>query len=418
MHGRAAAAKLFATIDRIPAIDSEDPSGLKPEHVNGEITFEHVNFNYPSRPDVPVVSDLSITFPAGKMCALVGASGSGKSTVVALIERFYDPLPDNGGCVKLDGVDLRQLNLKWLRRQIGLVSQEPVLFATTIRGNVAHGLIGTPWENASEGEKDRLIQEACKKANAHGFISKLPLGYDTVVGERGFLLSGGQKQRVAIARAIVSNPRILLLDEATSALDTQSEGVVQDALDKAAAGRTTVTIAHRLSTVRGSDCIFVMGGGRVLQRGTHDELLRDADGPYSRLVQAQKLRESEEEWAPGDGEDDEKADEAISPYTSYPHDEEKMPPEAIEHATSLGKPSREEPRISLGREGTKLSATSDLSWQKRHAGVKGERKRKRYGMFYLFKRMGTIQKEVWTKYAWGFVFATSELWIIILSNSA
>jgi len=149
------------------------------------------------------------------------------------VERFYDP---SSGAVKLDGVNIRDLNIKWLRSQIGLVSQEPTLFATTIKGNVGHGLINTKYEHASEEEKFALIKEACVKANADGFISSLPLGYDTLVGERGFLLSGGQKQRVAIARAIVSDPRILLLDEATSALDTQSEGVVQDALDKAAAG--------------------------------------------------------------------------------------------------------------------------------------------------------------------------------------
>lgn len=232
-HGRGAAAKLYETIDRVPSIDSADEDGLKPDTCVGQIQFEHVKFNYPSRPDVPIVKDLSITFPAGKTVALVGASGSGKSTVISLVERFYDPLE---GVVKLDGTNIKTLNVKWLRSQIGLVSQEPTLFATTIRGNVAHGLINTPFENAPEEKKMELIKEACIKANADGFISKLPLGYETMVGERGFLLSGGQKQRVAIARAIVSDPRILLLDEATSALDTQSEGVVQNALDKAAAG--------------------------------------------------------------------------------------------------------------------------------------------------------------------------------------
>lgn len=232
-HARGAAAKLYDTIDRVPSIDSASEEGQRPEKCFGEITLENVKFNYPSRPDVPIVKDLSITFPAGKTVALVGASGSGKSTVISLVERFYDPL---SGAIKLDGIDVKTLNVKWLRSQIGLVSQEPTLFATTIKGNVAHGLINTPFEHASEDEKFALIKEACVKANADGFISKLPLGYDTMVGERGFLLSGGQKQRVAIARAIVSDPRILLLDEATSALDTQSEGIVQNALDKAAAG--------------------------------------------------------------------------------------------------------------------------------------------------------------------------------------
>jgi ATP-binding cassette subfamily B (MDR/TAP) protein 1 len=232
--GCGAAAKLYEVIDRIPDIDSSDPGGLKPEKVEGHITFENVAFSYPSRPHVAVVKDLSVSFPAGRTAALVGASGSGKSTIVALVERFYDPL---SGVVKLDGVDVRELNIKWLRTQIGLVSQEPTLFATTITGNVAHGLIGTEHEHATDEEKLALIKAACVNANADGFINNMPLGYDTMVGERGFLLSGGQKQRIAIARAIVSDPRILLLDEATSALDTQSEGIVQDALNKAAAGQ-------------------------------------------------------------------------------------------------------------------------------------------------------------------------------------
>jgi len=233
-HARGAAAKLFSTIDRVPTIDSADPGGLKPERCEGRITLENVKFSYPSRPTVPIVKDLSLTIEAGATVALVGASGSGKSTIVSLVERFYDPL---SGVVRLDGIDLKELNVKWLRSQIGLVSQEPILFATTIKNNVAHGLVGTKWENAPEEEKFALVKEACIKANADGFVSKLPAGYDTMVGERGFLLSGGQKQRIAIARAIVSDPRILLLDEATSALDTQSEGIVQNALDKASKGK-------------------------------------------------------------------------------------------------------------------------------------------------------------------------------------
>ena len=238
--GRAAAAKLYETIDRIPDIDSSYPGGLKLENVEGHITLENVNFNYPSRPNVAVVKDFSISFPAGKTAALVGASGSGKSTIVALVERFYDPL---SGVVKLDGVDLKELNIKWLRTQIGLVSQEPTLFATTIKENVAHGLIGTEHEHVSEEEKFALIEDACGKANVDEFINNMPMGYDTMVGERGFLISGGQKQRIAIARAIVSDPKILLLDEATSALDTHSEGVVQNALDKAAAGKLTLSVS-------------------------------------------------------------------------------------------------------------------------------------------------------------------------------
>jgi ATP-binding cassette subfamily B (MDR/TAP) protein 1 len=182
-------------------------------------------------------------FKAGKSYALVGPSGSGKSTIVNLIERFYDP---QEGSITLDGTDLKSLNLKWLRRQIGLVSQEPVLFGTTIRENVSYGLSSTAAITLPEEEKLKLIKEACVKANAHDFIMRLPKGYDTIVGERGFMLSGGQKQRVAIARAIVANPRVLLFDEATSALDTRSEEVVQDALAKAAEGKFTVNFIRSL----------------------------------------------------------------------------------------------------------------------------------------------------------------------------
>jgi ATP-binding cassette, subfamily B (MDR/TAP), member 1 len=192
-NGCAAAEKLFATIDRVPTIDSESNEGRKLEgSIRGEISFKNVVFNYPSRPDVPVLKGLSINIKAGKTTALVGASGSGKSTIVNLIERFYDPL---SGSVTLDNIDLRDLNVTWLRSQIGLVSQEPTLFATTIRGNVAHGLIGSRFEHEADEVKEKLIMEACTVANIDGFVTKLPDGYDTLVGERGFLLSGGQKRK-------------------------------------------------------------------------------------------------------------------------------------------------------------------------------------------------------------------------------
>jgi ATP-binding cassette subfamily B (MDR/TAP) protein 1 len=371
-HGRGAAAKLYDIIDRVPDIDSADPGGLKPEKIEGEIVLEDVKFSYPSRPTVQVVKGLSITFQAGKTAALVGASGSGKSTIVSLVERFYDPIQ---GAVKLDGNDIKDLNVKWLRNQIGLVSQEPTLFATTIKGNVAHGLIGTKYENAPNEEKEALIKEACIKANADGFITKLPLGYDTMVGERGFLLSGGQKQRVAIARAIVSDPRILLLDEATSALDTQSEGIVQDALDKAAAGRTTITIAHRLSTIKDADVIYVMGDGLVLEHGTHNELLQ-ADGAYARLVQAQKLREGK------DGAND-----------SGSSEEEDME-----------KAAREE--IPLGRKNTSQSLASEILEQKRKAAqASGKDEGEDYSMLYLFQRMAPLIRDQWQNYLLGAIFA-------------
>ncbi|TRM57258.1 P-loop containing nucleoside triphosphate hydrolase protein [Schizophyllum amplum] len=300
-QARGAAAKLYATIDRVPSIDAYNETGLKPDIVQGDITLTDIKFAYPARPDVQVVKGVNLHFPAGKTTALVGASGSGKSTAISLVERFYDPLE---GVVQLDGVNLKDLNLKWLRSQIGLVSQEPTLFATTIRQNVAHGLINTRWEHAAPEKQFELIKEACVTANADEFIAKLPEGYDTMVGERAMLLSGGQKQRIAIARAIVADPRILLLDEATSALDTQSEGIVQDALDKAATGRTTITIAHRLSTIKDADVIFVMGEGLVLEQGTHTELLQNADGPYARLVEAQNLRQAEEREVNDEEDDD------------------------------------------------------------------------------------------------------------------
>ncbi|KAJ7207327.1 ste6-like protein [Mycena haematopus] len=296
-----AAAKLYDTIDRVPLIDSSDPRGLKPSVVSGALEFKSVRFTYPSRPDVPVLKDISLSFPAGKTTALVGASGSGKSTIIALIERFYDP---DAGIVRLDGTDVRELNLKYLRSHIGLVAQEPVLFSSTVRDNVAYGLLNSQYENAPEAEKFARIQEACVQANASSFIKGLPNGYDTLVGERGFLLSGGQKQRIAIARAIVADPKILLLDEATSALDTASEGIVQRALDNARAGRTCVTIAHRLSTIKDADAIYVMADGAVLEQGTHNELLADPDSTYSQLVEAQKLRDNKDASAKSLARDD------------------------------------------------------------------------------------------------------------------
>ncbi|TFK23400.1 multidrug resistance protein 1 [Coprinopsis marcescibilis] len=374
-HAQGAAAKLYRTIDSVPDIDSANDGGLKPEKVAGEIKLENIDFSYPSRPTVQVVKNLSLTFKAGKTAALVGASGSGKSTVVSLVERFYDP---TSGLVRLDGVDIKDLNLKWLRSQIGLVSQEPVLFATTIQGNVAHGLINTPHENASEEEKFALIKEACVKANADGFISKLPDGYDTMVGERGFLLSGGQKQRIAIARAIVSDPKILLLDEATSALDTQSEGVVQDALDKAASGRTTISIAHRLSTIKDADIIYVMGDGLVLESGTHGELLA-ANGAYARLVHAQQLREAKAaKHSEKDSEEDEK------------------------NGKDIAKEAADE--VPLGRRNTNRSIASDIL-EKRALEQAERGEQGAYSLTYLFKRMGLLIRDQWRNYSIAFIFS-------------
>jgi ATP-binding cassette subfamily B (MDR/TAP) protein 1 len=253
--------------------------------VEGSIRLQSVKHIYPSRPEVVVMKDVTLDIPAGKTTALVGASGSGKSTIVGLVERFYDPV---GGQILLDGHELSTLNLRWLRQQISLVSQEPTLFGTTIFHNIRYGLFGTKFENESAEKQKELVIEAAKMANAHDFISALPEGYETNVGERGFLLSGGQKQRIAIARAVVSDPKILLLDEATSALDTKSEGVVQAALEAAAKGRTTITIAHRLSTIKDAHNIVVMSQGAIIEQGTHDDLLQK-QGAYYNLVTAQNI---------------------------------------------------------------------------------------------------------------------------------
>ena len=281
----AAATKVFNTIERKSPIDPETDEGEIPETFVGNLEFKNLRHIYPSRPDTVVLQNFNLTVQTGQMVALVGASGSGKSTIVGLLERFYLPME---GQILLDGKDISKLNLRWLRQHMAIVSQEPVLFSTTVYESIVHGLVNTEYANASEEKKTELIEKAAKVANAHDFITSLPEGYQTKVGERGNLLSGGQKQRIAIARAIVSDPKILLLDEATAALDTKSESLVQDALDRAAKGRTTIVIAHRLSTVKKADKIVVMAKGEIVETGTHESLIR-ADGVYASLVQAQEL---------------------------------------------------------------------------------------------------------------------------------
>uniref|UniRef100_A0A0E0HHR4 MDR-like ABC transporter n=1 Tax=Oryza nivara TaxID=4536 RepID=A0A0E0HHR4_ORYNI len=268
------ASSIFAILDRKSQIDSSSNEGLTLELVKGDIEFTHISFRYPSRPDVQIFSDFTLSIPSGKTVALVGQSGSGKSTAIALLERFYDP---DSGVILLDGVEIKKLEISWLRDQMGLVSQEPVLFNDTIRANIAYG--------KNEEVTEEEIVAAAKAANAHEFISSMPEGYSTSVGERGTQLSGGQKQRIAIARAIVKDPRILLLDEATSALDAESERIVQDALDHVMVGRTTVVVAHRLSTIQGADIIAVLKDGAIVERGRHEALMGIASGAYASLVE-------------------------------------------------------------------------------------------------------------------------------------
>ncbi|KAI4295364.1 hypothetical protein L6164_035417 [Bauhinia variegata] len=274
--GQAAAYKMFETIKRKPKIDAYDTNGVVLEDIKGEIELKDVYFRYPARPDVPIFAGFSLYVPSGTTAALVGQSGSGKSTVISLLERFYDP---DSGDVLIDGVNLKSFQLRWIREKIGLVSQEPILFTTTIRENIAYGK-----ENATDEE----ITTATKLANAAKFIDKLPQGLDTMVGEHGTQLSGGQKQRIAIARAILKNPKILLLDEATSALDAESERIVQDALVNVMVNRTTVVVAHRLTTIRNADTIAVVQQGKIVEKGTHDELMKHPDGAYHQLVRLQE----------------------------------------------------------------------------------------------------------------------------------
>jgi ABC-type multidrug transport system fused ATPase/permease subunit len=246
------------------------------------IAFKNVSFSYPTRKDIPVLADVSFTCESGDTVALVGPSGAGKSTIVSLIQRFYDP---QRGTISLGDYNLSHLDPVWLKKRMACVAQEPVLFACSIRDNITYGV-------ADGACTDADVERAARQANAHDFICEFKDGYDTQVGERGVQLSGGQKQRVAIARAILLDPSILLLDEATSALDAESEHLVQVALDRLMVGRTTLVIAHRLSTVRDADTVLVMEHGRIAERGTHDELLRRKDGLYKYLVQRQLSEKS------------------------------------------------------------------------------------------------------------------------------
>jgi ABC-type multidrug transport system fused ATPase/permease subunit len=241
----------------------------------GEIEFKNVSFNYPSRPEFKVLKELSFKVEAGQTVALVGSSGSGKSTIASLILRFYDP--DSGSLI-IDGVETKSISITELRKKIALVPQDVILFAGSIRDNIAYGK-----PNSSDAE----IEEAARKANAYQFIESFPDKFNTLVGERGIQLSGGQRQRIAIARAVLKNPSILILDEATSSLDSESESLVQEALDKLMVGRTSVVIAHRLATIRNADKIIVLQNGSVMESGTHQELILNEAGLYHKLSKMQ-----------------------------------------------------------------------------------------------------------------------------------
>lgn len=281
----AAARRVFQMIYRESPIDSMSSNGTTPDLVEGNIEMHGIKHIYPSRPGSVVANNLSILFPAGKTTAVVGPSGSGKSSITKLIMRFYEPIQ---GRITLDGHDIEEVNIQWLRRQIRLVNQEPCLFDTSILENIEHGFIGTQFSSLSTDEKRKRVEDATKIACAHDFIASLPQGYQTIVGTKGSKLSGGQKQRIAIARALVGQPKILILDEATSALDTTTEASVQAELNASSASRTTIVIAHRLSTVREADNIVVLKTGTVVEQGKHEELIERRE-EYFHLVNAQRL---------------------------------------------------------------------------------------------------------------------------------
>jgi ATP-binding cassette, subfamily B (MDR/TAP), member 1 len=378
--GVSAAAKIYNTIDRSSPLDPTSAAGKILDDVEGTVELRNIKHIYPSRAEVIVMDNVSLMVPAGATTALVGASGSGKSTIVGLVERFYDPVE---GAVFLDGHNIADLNLRWLRQHISLVQQEPVLFSTTIRDNIRYGLIGSRFEHESQEQQEERIIHAARMANADDFIANLPEGYETNVGERGFLLSGGQKQRIAIARAIVSDPKILLLDEATSALDTKSEGVVQAALDAAAQGRTTIVIAHRLSTIKTAENIVVMSEGRIVEQGSHDELLERRSAYYN-LVNAQRIGDQSQRSA----EEEEKAElveeELTRVYTSRSRQVSVAP---------------EDEKLALGRTHTSKSISSQILEKRK--GEKGAH----YSLWSLITFIASFNKKEWYLMAIGLFFS-------------
>jgi ABC transporter fused permease/ATP-binding protein len=272
MRSLGAADRVFELLDRVPAMPLE--GGVTLRSSKAAVRLEGVRFSYPSRPDAEILKGVDLQIDPGEVVALVGPSGSGKSTVAALLLRMYDP---GGGRVTFDGIDVRELDPSWLRRQAGVVAQEPILFSTSILENVRYGV---------EAASLEAVHRALRTANAADFVASMPDGLETKVGERGTQLSGGQKQRIAIARALLRNPRLLILDEATSALDSENERLVKDALDRLMRDRSTLIIAHRLSTVLHADRVLVLSDGRVVQSGSHASLVRQ-DGLYRKLVERQ-----------------------------------------------------------------------------------------------------------------------------------
>ena len=274
--------KAMGAAERILEIMDEEPEPYEASNaetgkvaISGQLKFDNVQFRYPSRPDIDVLNGVTFKADKGETIALVGPSGSGKSTIASLVLRFYDP---DSGSITIDGINSREMGLEFLRNQMAIVPQDVILFGGTIRENIEYGKPGASLQE---------IEEAAKKANAHIFVDSFPEKYETIVGERGIQLSGGQRQRIAIARAVLKDPRILILDEATSSLDSESERLVQEALDKLMVGRTSLVIAHRLSTIRKADRILVLDKGVISENGKHEELLTKENGMYKGLLELQ-----------------------------------------------------------------------------------------------------------------------------------
>lgn len=343
-NAASAASELFSIIDKPSLLDPLDPSGKRPSTCHGQIEIKNVDFSYPSRPSAKILRDFSISIPAGKTTALVGASGSGKSTLVGLLERWYLP---SAGQVYLDGVELSEYNVRWLRNRVRLVQQEPILFRGTVFENVANGFSDEQRELPLERQME-IVREACRASNADDFITELPQGYETPLGERAGTLSGGQRQRIAIARSIVSDPKILLLDEATSALDPKAEKVVQDALNRVSTNRTTLVIAHKLATVKMADNIAVISKGKIVEQGTHEELIA-LNGHYAGLVHAQDLRTNEHERS----EEEEPINEK-SPATEIQADQIHLQRTTTAATSAAGDPEKQSQTQPIGTLGYSL----------------------------------------------------------------
>lgn len=350
----ASATGILQAIARKSPIDPFSEEGLKLDSGNVDITFRGVRLVYPSRREVTVLKDLDLVFPASKTTAIVGASGCGKSTIVGLIERFYQP---TAGEICLGGHNIQTLNINWLRSQVSLVGQEPTLFNTTIFENITFGLEEKD-ALAQSAKLQALVEAAAIKANAHDFISSLPRGYQTLVGEKGTQLSGGQRQRICIARALIKNPQILLLDEATSALDVGAERLVQKALSAAAEGRTTIVIAHRLSTVRDADNIVVMADGVIVEQGTHDELIAK-HGHYAELVEKQQISNESRETEKGNDTDGIESSKETSDFQGQLSDEKAGETTSIHLRRSDASASLESTDVKLSS-WSKLSTTARL----------------------------------------------------------